>query len=92
MKESTIEQKLRDAVRKQGGLCIKFISLSMTGLPDRIILLPGGRIGFAELKRKGLQPRPLQKAVMALLVRLGFCVAVIDSPEQITPFLQTVSK
>lgn len=92
MKESTIEQKLRDAVRKQEGICLKFASLSMSGLPDRIVLMPGGRIGFVELKRKGQQPRPLQKAVMALLTNMGFTVAVIDSPEQIAPFLQNFSK
>ena len=49
--EKEIEKKLTDTVRKQGGLCLKWTCPGWAGVPDRIILLPGGRVVFAELKR-----------------------------------------
>lgn len=52
-------------------------------MPDRIILLPGGRMAFAELKAPGKKPRRLQLARHRLLRRLGFRVYVIDSTGQI---------
>lgn len=62
MREKQIEQKLIQAVRKMGGLCLKFISPNFDGMPDRLILLPCGKIAFAELKAPGKKPRPLQMA------------------------------
>ena len=46
------------------GLCLKFTSPSMTGIPDRIILLPKEKIEIIELKRPGREPRPIQKKNM----------------------------
>ena len=53
MREKQIEQKLVQAVRKSGGMCMKFVSPNFDGMPDRVILLPGGKIAFAELKAPG---------------------------------------
>ena len=50
MREKTIEHKLKTAVGDIGGLALKFVSLGMDGVPDRLILLPGGRMAFAEVK------------------------------------------
>ena len=50
---------------------------------DRLLLLPHGRMAFAELKAPGRRPRQLQEARHKLLARLGFRVYVIDSLEQI---------
>ena len=72
MKEKQIEQKLVKAVRALGGLCPKLVSPGMDGMPDRMVLLPGGRMAFAELKAPGRKPRPLQLRRMAQLSRLGF--------------------
>ena len=52
-------------------------------MPDRLILLPDGHIGFAELKAPGKKPRPLQLSRHRLLREMGFPVYVIDDPEQI---------
>ena len=90
MKEKQIEQKLVKAVRALGGLCPKLVSPGMDGMPDRMVLLPGGRMAFAELKAPGRKPRPLQLRRMAQLSRLGFRVYVIDGPEQINEILQTI--
>jgi len=83
MREQTIEHKLVVATKKMGGIAVKFISPSIDGMPDRIVLLPGGHIGFVEVKAMGCKPRPLQLARHGLLRRLGFKVYVIDGVEQI---------
>lgn len=88
--EKQIEQKLVRAVRSMGGICPKLVSPGMDGMPDRMVLLPGGRIAFAELKAPGKRPRPLQMRRMAQLSRLGFRVYVIDGPGQINEVLQTI--
>ena len=88
--EKQIEQKLVRAVRSMGGLCPKLVSPGMDGMPDRLVLLPGGRMAFAELKAPGRKPRPLQLRRMAQLSRLGFRVFVIDGPEQINEVLQAI--
>ena len=90
MKEKQIEQKLVRAVMAMGGLCPKLVSPGMDGMPDRLVLLPGGRMAFAELKAPGRKPRPLQLRRMARLSRLGLRVFVIDGPEQINEVLQTI--
>lgn len=71
--EKELEKKLVDAIKAAGGYCLKWISPGATGLPDRIILLPGARVAFAELKRpKGSTVGPLQKYWRHVLTRLGF--------------------
>lgn len=91
MKEKNIEQHLVVAVRKHGGLCPKWISPGLDGVPDRLILLPGGHIAFAELKAPGKKPRPLQLTRKAQLERLGFRVYIIDDTAQIGGILDEVS-
>ena len=83
MREKIIEQKLTLMVKKQGGIAVKFVSPSFAGMPDRLVLLPDGRIAFVGLKAPGKRPRPLQEARHRLLRSLGFKVYVIDKPEQI---------
>ena len=74
MLEKEIERHLRDGVRNLGGLCLKFISPGFTGVPDRIILLPGGAMAFAELKRPGQTERQRQSFVQHRLRKMGFVV------------------
>ena len=83
MLEKIIEHKLTVAVKKAGGIAVKFVSPSSAGMPDRLVLLPDGLIAFVELKAPGKRPRPLQEARHRLLRSLGFRVYVIDHPEQI---------
>lgn len=79
MNEKAIEQKLVLAVKSMGGIAPKFVSPGFDGMPDRLILLPGGRIAFVEVKAPGKKPRPLQLARHKLLQGLGFNVYVLDS-------------
>lgn len=83
MLEKTIERKLTVAVKKAGGIAVKFVSPSFHGMPHRLVLLPDGIIAFVKLKTPGKRPRPLQEARHRLLHSLGFKVYVIDKPEQI---------
>ncbi len=83
MRESTIEKKLVTITKARGGIAPKFTSPGFAGMPDRLILLPNGRMAFAELKAPGKKPRPLQEARHNLLRCLGFKVYVIDGAEQI---------
>lgn len=87
MREKKIEQKLLKAVRQSGGLCPKFVSPGTAGMPDRIILLPGGHLAFAEVKAPGEKPRRLQERRHRQLRDLGFRVFVLDCGEQIPEIL-----
>lgn len=91
MREKTIEEHLVKAVRLMGGLAPKFISPGLDGVPDRLLLLPDGRMAFAELKVPGKQLRPLQKRRKRQLETLGFRVFVIDSTDQIGGVLDELS-
>ena len=84
MREKNIEQKFAHAIKAAGGIAPKFVSPGFDGMPDRMVLMPEGRIAFVEVKAPGEKPRPLQLARHRLLRRLGFRVYVLDSGEQIT--------
>jgi len=90
--EKLLEKKLRETVKKLGGLAIKFFVLSFTGFPDRIVLMPGGRIWFVELKSTGKKPTPRQEIVIGILRKLGFSVYVIDTQELLKEFLNLIQK
>ena len=90
MREKQIEQKLVKAVRAAGGVCPKWVSPGMDGVPDRMVLLPPGRIGFVEVKAPGETPRPLQNHRHRQLRALGFPVFVLDAPEKIPWVLEEI--
>ena len=83
MREKLLEQKLVKAVKAAGGIAPKFISPGLAGMPDRLVLLPGGKMAFVEVKGYGIKPRPLQIKRHRMLRRLGFKVYVLDDKEQI---------
>lgn len=83
MRERQIEQKLVKAVKTAGGIAPKLTSPGFDGMPDRMVLMPDGHIGFVEVKAPGEKPRPLQLSRHRLLRRLGFKVYVLDGAEQI---------
>jgi len=86
MRENYYENKLRRKIRALGcgAVCLKFVSPGYTGVPDRIILLPGGHVIFVELKQPGKVERERQRYVQSVLRRLGFDVfSAVDSDERI---------
>ena len=83
MREKMMERKLVDAARSAGGAAFKFVSPGFDGMPDRLLVLPGGRVAFVEVKATGCKPRPLQLQRHGMLRRLGFQVFVLDDAAQI---------
>ena len=92
MREKAVEEKLTRAVKAEGGMCPKLVSPGTDGMPDRMVLLPKGRIGFVEVKAPGNKPRPLQQRRHEQLRDLGFTVSVLDDPEQIPEILDEVRR
>ena len=90
MSEKYIEQKLVKAVQAAGGIAPKLVSPSFAGMPDRLMLLPKGKVAFVEVKGPGMKPRPLQIKRHRLLRRLGFKVYVLDDAKQIKRILTEV--
>jgi len=86
--EKYIEQKLLRAVKERGGIAPKFVSPGLDGVPDRIVLLPMGRMAFVELKAPGKKMRPLQVKRKTQLEALGFLVYCVDGIEQIEEVLK----
>ncbi len=92
MKESEIEKYLRERVEELSGKAYKFISPGNSGVPDRMICLPKGRIYFVELKTSGKSPRPLQLLQIKQLCELGFSVYVIDSKEKVDKLIEELTR
>ncbi|SKC57925.1 VRR-NUC domain-containing protein [Maledivibacter halophilus] len=90
MLEKDIERKLVKETKACQGMCLKFISPSLTGIPDRIILLPEGKIGFVEVKGPGKRPRPIQIKRIKELRELGFKVFVLDNKSDIKKILDEI--
>jgi hypothetical protein len=88
MTEKQIEKRLCLKVKEMGGMAVKLNSLSMQGLPDRLVLLPGGKVVFIELKSPGKKMRPVQVKRKRQLEGLGFLVYCIDHVEQIEKVLK----
>jgi len=90
VRESAIERRLVTEAVKRGGLAPKFVSPGLDGVPDRLLLFPGGKLAFVEVKAPGGKPRPLQRRRIEQLTALGFRVYVLDSKEQIGEIMDEV--
>ena len=85
--EKYMERELVKRVELFGGKCIKLVPFNSNGIPDRLCLLPGGTVFFAELKSAGQKPRKLQLYWHRVLTKLGFNVYVIDSYEKLNAII-----
>ena len=81
--EKALEAELRERCKALGWMCIKLTSQYQRGLPDRLILMPGGRVCFAEIKTTGKKPTALQKLTHERLRALGYRVEVVDTTESL---------
>lgn len=71
-REASIEDYLRERVAGLDGVCIKLSPVGLRGVPDRLIVLPGPRVIFVELKRpKGGVISALQHWWRKRLLALG---------------------
>lgn len=88
--EKVVERKLVEAVKANGGMCIKLLCDQLTGLPDRMCLFPNHKIVFVELKTTGRKPKRIQLFMHDKLRALGFRVEVIDSIEGVERFINNI--
>ena len=88
MLEKEVERYLREQVKKRlGGMALKFVSPGLRGVPDRVVLLPGGKTTFVETKAPGKNLRKLQKYVCGMIAALGFEVRRIDTKPGVDAFI-----
>ena len=90
MRERDIERRLVKESVQRGGLALKFVSPGRIGVPDRIVMMPGGKIGFVETKAPGKKLRPIQERRIRQMRDMGFKVFVVDSMEQIGGVLDDI--
>lgn len=88
--EKLVERKLVEAVKANGGMCIKLLCDQLTGLPDRMCLFPNHKIVFVELKTTGRKPKRIQLFIHDKLRALGFRVEVIDTVKGVNDFINTI--
>lgn len=90
MRESKVEEKLRTEAKRRGGWAVKFTSPGLDGVPDRLVLFPGGRLAFVEVKAPGKKMRSLQERRADQLLALGFQVYCLDCMEKIGGILDEI--
>ena len=90
MPEKQLEYLFLTEVKRVGGLALKFVSPGFAGVPDRLVLIPDGKVGFVEVKAPGKHPRPLQMARHKQLRKLGFKVYVLDNPQKIPEIIRDI--
>lgn len=89
MSEKEIENYLVRKIKNKKGIAYKFTSPGNSGVPDRLCLLPNGKIFFVELKFPGKNPRALQVNQITKITKLGQRVYVVDSKEKVDEVLET---
>jgi hypothetical protein len=88
VRESAVEAELRSRVLARGGMCEKIMVIGQRGFPDRLVILPGPRVIFVELKRpRGGRLSPHQREYIAWLEALGVAVAVVRNSADIDRLL-----
>lgn len=90
--EKQVEQYLRDSVISLGGLCLKWVSPGQRGVPDRIVLIPSGRIAFVEVKNDAGKPTELQTRMLEKLTDRGFIAAIVHNRQEVDAFLCEVKR
>ena len=90
MNEKSLERKLKREIERRGGVCWKFTSPGTAGVPDRVCIMPGGRVLFVELKGDDGRLQPIQAARIQQMRELGADVRVLRGDlEEISDVLQT---
>ena len=90
MRESQIEARLVQGVKARGGMCIKFTSPGLPGVPDRIVITPAGRVCFVELKTEIGRLAKIQQWVIGEMEKRGAEVFVVKGQEAVKDFLEEV--
>ena len=86
-KEHVVESFLLQSVKRLRGLCFKLKFIGVMGAPDRLVLMPGGRFYFVELKQLSGALEPSQKILFPRIEKLGFKVHVLYGVEGVQEFV-----
>lgn len=92
MKESEIESILVSEIRKAGGRSYKWVSPGNSGVPDRIVFLPGGKVIFVELKTESGKVSAQQKIQINRIQSLGQDVRVVRGIRGLIDFFYAVDQ
>lgn len=92
VRERHIEELLCREVQNIGGVAFKFVSPGIIGVPDRLVLIPGGIVSFVELKAPGKKPRSIQRVVMRRLYHMGARVVTIDNVMTVMRFVDLIRR
>lgn len=90
MKESQVERRLVEGVKKLGGMCVKFVSPGTPGVPDRLIITATGRIIFAELKTETGRLQKIQQYTIGEMQKRGADVRVVKGLDQVKALLEEI--
>ncbi len=90
MTEASIEKRLVEGVKKLGGMCLKFVSPSMAGVPDRLIITSDGRVIFAELKTEVGRLSKIQKFTIGEMRKRGADVRVVKGLAEVKQLLAEI--
>lgn len=92
MLEKSVEQKFTKTVKDKGGLALKFVSPNFNGVPDRLVLMPFGKMAFVELKAPKKKMRVMQIKRKRQLESLGFSVYCVDDIGMIGDVIDEIEK
>ncbi len=90
MTEATIERHLVEGVKKLGGMCLKFVSPSTPGVPDRLIITKDGKVIFVELKTEVGRLSKIQKYVTGEMLKRGADVRVVKGLKAVKQLLAEI--
>lgn len=91
-KENRVEQRLIDGVKALGGRTFKFVSPGLAGVPDRIVILPGGNVHFVEVKAPGGKPSELQLRRLTQLRKLGVKALILTGATEVDDYLGDIKE
>ena len=87
-RERQIEKRVGEYVKAKHGQWIKLTGTK--GIPDRMILLPQGKVGFIEMKRPGNKTSDMQDIWLERLRALGFKATWSDNYEDSVKFVESL--
>ena len=90
MLEKEVEKFLVREVKKLGGISFKFISPGNAGVPDRIVILPSGKVIFVELKTDKGKLTKLQEVQIKKISDLGADARVLRGIEGVKEFINEI--
>lgn len=90
MKEAQLEALFFAKVKQAGGMAIKLMP-THAGVPDRLVLMPGGRMFLVELKTETGKVREIQKLWHQRARLLGTEVLVLRGRDEVLAWIAGVA-